>query len=222
MKSIDFIPTTEAQFYTWQGTLLSYISSRAGLWGITEAEWTALTALQTDYQTKYAIAIDPATRTAAAVQAKNEAHDAFVKAIRLLVKSHITYNLVVTNNDRNKMGLPIHKTTRTPAPVAEEAPEADVNTSVIGHVKIGFYEKGSDHKKAKPPGQHCVEIGWVKSDVPITRWEDLIHSNVDTNSPFTLSFENDQRGKTIYFALRWENTRGEKGPWSEIRSAVIP
>jgi hypothetical protein len=31
-----------------------------------------------------------------------------------------------------------------------------------------------------------------------------------------------QRGKTVYFALRWENTRGEKGPWSEIMSAIIP
>jgi hypothetical protein len=35
-------------------------------------------------------------------------------------------------------------------------------------------------------------------------------------------FENDQRGKTVYFALRWENTRGEKGPWSAIQIAIIP
>jgi hypothetical protein len=67
-----------------------------------------------------------------------------------------------------------------------------------------------------------VEIGWTQSDTPITRWDELTHSNVDTNSPFTLSFENDQRGKTVYFALRWENTRGEKGPWSGIASAIIP
>ncbi|MDR2362267.1 MAG: hypothetical protein LBD91_06005 [Prevotellaceae bacterium] len=29
-------------------------------------------------------------------------------------------------------------------------------------------------------------------------------------------------GKTVYFALRWENTRGEKGPWSDIMSATVP
>jgi hypothetical protein len=29
-------------------------------------------------------------------------------------------------------------------------------------------------------------------------------------------------GKKIYFILRWENTRGKKGLWSEIVSAVIP
>jgi hypothetical protein len=52
--------------------------------------------------------------------------------------------------------------------------------------------------------------------------EDLIHSAFDTRSPFTLSFDENQRGKTVYFCLRWENTRGEKGPWSEIVSGIIP
>jgi hypothetical protein len=32
----------------------------------------------------------------------------------------------------------------------------------------------------------------------------------------------EDRGKKLYFALRWENTRGEKGPWSEIHSTIIP
>ena len=29
-------------------------------------------------------------------------------------------------------------------------------------------------------------------------------------TPLTLSFENDQCGQTLYYALRWEDTRGEK------------
>jgi len=28
-------------------------------------------------------------------------------------------------------------------------------------------------------------------------------------------------GKTAYYALRWENTRGETGPWSDVVSATI-
>jgi hypothetical protein len=30
------------------------------------------------------------------------------------------------------------------------------------------------------------------------------------------------RGKRIYFRARWENNRGEKGPWSEIGESIIP
>jgi hypothetical protein len=50
----------------------------------------------------------------------------------------------------------------------------------------------------------------------------LTHSAFDTRSPLKLQFENDLRGKTLYFAMRWENTRGEKGPWSPIMSVIIP
>ncbi|AHF94767.1 hypothetical protein OPIT5_26275 [Opitutaceae bacterium TAV5] len=56
----------------------------------------------------------------------------------------------------------------------------------------------------------------------MTLLNDLTRSGFDTRSPFTLNFDENQRGKTVYFALRWENTRGDKGPWSPITHAVVP
>jgi hypothetical protein len=85
-----------------------------------------------------------------------------------------------------------------------------------------FFEKSNGHKRGKPAGQHGAEIRWDILDAPPARWDELIHSDIDTSSPFTLWFEHDQRGKTVYFAARWENTRGKKGPWSDIFSAIIP
>jgi hypothetical protein len=89
-------------------------------------------------------------------------------------------------------------------------------------VGIYFFELGSDRKKGKPPGQHGVEIRWAILETPPERWDELVHSEIDTNSPFTLAFERDQRGQKLYFALRWENTRGEKGPWTDIMNVAIP
>ncbi|MDR2692356.1 MAG: hypothetical protein LBB73_08750, partial [Dysgonamonadaceae bacterium] len=85
-----------------------------------------------------------------------------------------------------------------------------------------FYEKEGDHKRAKPEGQHGAEIAWIISDEAPAKWIELANSSFDTRSPFTLKFENDRRGKSVFFALRWENTRGEKGPWSPITQAIIP
>ena len=34
-------------------------------------------------------------------------------------------------------------------------------------------------------------------------------------------FPGAEAGKTAYYALRWVNTRGEKGPWSEVTSATV-
>jgi hypothetical protein len=43
-----------------------------------------------------------------------------------------------------------------------------------------------------------------------------------TRTSLTLEFDEPDRGKTVYFCLRWENTRGQKGPWSPIQKAIIP
>jgi hypothetical protein len=80
------------------------------------------------------------------------------------------------------------------------------------------------HKKskAKPAGQHGAEIRWAISDTPVVDVAALARSSFDTRTPFTLEFQGHERGQTVYFCLCWENTRGEKGPWSEIQSAIIP
>jgi hypothetical protein len=222
MNNRDFLPEKDRSLLQWVTSFLSYLSSVMMRIGFPSDVYAKLTELCTSFSQKLDAAETPATRTKLTVQDKNTVKSALKASVRQAVREYLTYNHEVTDTDRDGLGIPIHKTTRTPAPVATEAPEADIDTSVIGRLIIAFFEKGHRHKKAKPAGQHCVEIAWTLSDTPVTRWDELIRSNVDTNSPFTLVFENDQRGKTIYFAIRWENTRGEKGPWSEITSAIIP
>ena len=37
-----------------------------------------------------------------------------------------------------------------------------------------------------------------------------------------IPFPTENSGKTAWFALRVENAKGEKGPWGEMFSAIIP
>jgi hypothetical protein len=76
--------------------------------------------------------------------------------------------------------------------------------------------------KAKPAGVHGVEIRWMFLEHPPVSVNELANSAFDTGTPFTLNFDESDRGKTVYFCLRWENSKGEKGPWGEIVSAIIP
>jgi hypothetical protein len=221
MSNSDYIPQQDGKFLEWVKFLFAYVAANAAKWGLAPATWANITPEIADYEAAYNKAQDP-NRGKADTKAKDTARDALKKATRQFVKEHLEYNSVITDAEREQMGLPVHKTTRTPSHVEETAPDSDTNTSVQGRVTINFFEKGSNHKKGKPAGQHGAEIAWLVSDTPPAKWSDLTHSAIDTNSPFTLEFENDQRGKTVYFALRWENTRGEKGPWSEIKSAIIP
>jgi hypothetical protein len=52
--------------------------------------------------------------------------------------------------------------------------------------------------------------------------KDLIHWEFATRNPLALAFEEDQRGKRFYFAVRWETGTVKKGDWNDIYSAIIP
>jgi hypothetical protein len=44
----------------------------------------------------------------------------------------------------------------------------------------------------------------------------------ETRSPIELVFDENQRGKKLYFVVRWENGPKHKGKWSEIFMVIIP
>jgi hypothetical protein len=222
MNNPDFLPRKDADFLQWTVNFLAALVKILQRIGFPDAMYQQLLTLKNTFATKLGIAEAPETRTKPAIRDKDVARKSLETSLRQAVGEYLSRNHLLTDVDRETLGLPLYKSGRTPSPVANDSPDVDVDTSILAHLIIHFFVRGGRHRKGKHAGQHGVEIGWLISDMPPARWDELTHSAIDTNSPFTLAFENDQRGKTVYFALRWENTRGEKGPWSEIMNAIIP
>ena len=221
MKNSDYMPRKEADFYTWVTVFFTYLITNCSRFGIASALLSPLLSLRDDFFAKYLVAQTPSTRTKTTVLAKNNALKALKDALRVFIREYLTNNHLVTDLDRDNLGLPIHKTDRKPVPVPTTYPFFVIDSSMIRMLIIFFYATAS-RALAKPFGVHGAEIRWMVSDTPVINPEELIHSSFDTRSPLRLEFHGDDRGKTVWFCLRWENTRGEKGPWSEIVSAVIP
>jgi hypothetical protein len=119
------------------------------------------------------------------------------------------------------MGLPVHDTQPTPVTTPNTFPVPTVKQPSPGVVETHVVDSASG-RKAKPAGSHGFEMAWGIFDTAPTDWEQLNHSSFSTRTPLRLTFSGNDRGKTLYFALRWENTRGVKGPWSEIFNTIIP
>jgi hypothetical protein len=221
MSGNKFVPTKAADFNLWVAVLASYIEKNRERFNFPGDVWDALNALLEVWKEKYAVAVTPATRTSAAVLEKDEARTALEREVRRDVKEFLTYSRFVTDADRENMGLPVHKTTHTPAPKPTTVPEFRVDTSIIRRLTIHFQAAGSK-TKAKPAGVHGAEVKWAILASPPTTVDDIIHSSFDTNSPLTLEFGEPERGKSVYLCLRWENTRGDKGPCSKIAMAIVP
>jgi hypothetical protein len=220
--STDYLPAKDRDFLQWIINFLNYLFRSLTRFNVPNAVYDDMVEKRGDYQQKLDIAEDPTTRTKLTVQAKNTAKNVLKKTARLVVKEYLTFNHAVTDEDRDGLGIPIRKTTRTPSQVATTYPDFDIDSGTIRRLIIHFFDQGQKKSKAKPAGQHGAEIRWIISDVPVVDVEVLIHSSFDTHTPFTLEFQGHERGKTVYFCLCWENTRGEKGPWSEIQNAIIP
>jgi hypothetical protein len=167
---------------------------------------------------------DPSTRTKALSAALMDARRNFVTVYRELYRGWLKNNPLVTDEDLVLMGLPKRNAGgRKPPPVPETWPVAIANTATTRRVVVAYRDSSLPHRKAKPAGVHGAEIRWMVADAPQSvRLEDLVYVTFDTRTPFILDFHEEERGKRLYFALRWENSRGVKGPFSPIQNANIP
>jgi hypothetical protein len=59
-------------------------------------------------------------------------------------------------------------------------------------------------------------------DAPPADISALSRSVLATRTPHILEFTEEERAKTVYIAVCWQNEKGERGPFSEIESAIVP
>ena len=65
-------------------------------------------------------------------------------------------------------------------------------------------------------------IVWDALHAPPESPDAMTHHTMASRTPYTLHFEETQRGKTVYIALAWQNDRGIFGAWSEMKTGIIP
>jgi hypothetical protein len=216
----DYIPTNDEKFLVWTQNLHAYALAHAETMKIETTvimAWLPLLDAYTDALTK---AMDP-TRGKVDVLRKNQDKAALKTAVRNFIKAYITYNPAVTDVDRESMETPIHDNIRTPVPPPTTVPELDLGTATIRQVDVRFRDQASEHW-AKPKGVHGIELRWGLLDTPPTSVEDLHNSAFDTKTPYHFTFDESTRGQALYICPRWENSKGDKGPWGEIVKAIVP
>jgi hypothetical protein len=216
----DYIPTKDGDLLTWSNTLFDGVIEHAAEWGIAPKTWTEVIALMTTYDVALSKAKDP-NHGHADILEKNTARDALKKAVRQYVKEYLIANSAISDDELKRIGLPVHDTHHTPVNPPDSIPLAKVKLSSPG-VLEWFVIDSKSGKKAKPKGVSGFELVWGIFEVVPNDWAQLTHSAFSTRATLKLSFSGNERGKVIAYATRWENTKGQKGPWSDIESAIIP
>jgi len=156
------------------------------------------------------------TKTKTIIQIKDGAKEELMTALRA-VYADIPAS-IWTLEDRNTLNVHERSTTRTPAPVPTTIPIGQVDTSRRLEHTISFTNE--DGSLAKPFGVRGCQI-WYKIGTPAVDPSELSFMFTDTSSPHVHQFNGELAGQNVYYWLRWENTRGETGPWSDVVMATI-
>jgi hypothetical protein len=153
---------------------------------------------------------------------KNETRAALAKALRRYCKEYLLNNSKVTDEDRIAMGMTVPKTTRTEAAVPDTIPMVVVITAMIRQLSF-MYRAHGQKRAGKPPKVGFFVLRWALLDHYPSGLEELVNVTESSKPPLTLTFGDEDRGKTLYFVVSWRIVRGcLEGPRSEIMMAIVP
>jgi len=216
----DYIPNADADFHDWLGQFNTYVNANSAALGLTPGDIAPLASATTGWNSAYPAHQSAQANAGAAKMTKDHARATAESVVRPLAQ-RLQVSPGVTDAQRQQMKITVRSTTRTPASIPTTAPMATVDTSQrLQHI-IDFRDSGSPSSKKKPAGVAGCEI-WAKvgSPAPVDVSQ-MAFVAMDTATPYLAQYTGAQAGQMVYYWLRWVNTRGEKGPWSEPASATI-
>jgi hypothetical protein len=173
------------------------------------------------YTARYDVWATPATSTRLALDNLKDAENDFFPLYRQFYGMMKT-SALVPNSYLEEMGFPPRPSGgREPHPVDKLFIDLNIIPLANGIVNAAF-ENRDTGSSIIPYYLTGAVLYYAVGDAPVTDPNLLPLSRLATRSPFELVLEQSQRGKTLTMAARWQNERGELGPWSELVTSIVP
>jgi hypothetical protein len=215
----DYIPKTDGDLMVFARNLNTYAAENYEKWKVPSSA-DFLEALITTYDSVLAVFNDP-NHGKVDTKNKNDAKNALVKALRTYIQGYITRNPLVTDEDKEKMSLPLRDTTPTAHPVPEERPETEAVPQGKGTHRVTAINPDT-HNKDKPRLVTGVAFARRirKPDESASRADDM-PSEFQAGTSRLFQYAEADYGKVVDYAAAYENGSGKRGPWSNVTSLLI-
>ena len=223
--SIDYIPRPDADYNAWVANFVTFANANLAGLGLVAGDMTPVTTAQTPWNTAFAANIAAQATAVGARANKDGARVALTGVIRPLVRRlQASAPSVVSDQERASLGITIPDPSSTPVAPPTTSPTCTIGCGERLRQIIDFRDSSSPNSRAKPAGVIGAEV-WVKltavgAPTPSDP-ADFDFLAVDTAAPYLSEYAGADGGKNANYILRWVNSRGQKGPWSEVFSATI-
>ena len=228
MNRSDYIPRGDEKLLEWSKNLVVCAAANCVKWGIESPE-IRISAPLAAFESKLAGALNP-NRGKIDVSEKQEAKAALVKACRTYVQGFLARNPNVSNSDRLTMGLTVYDVTPTTVPPPQLPVDGDIHYPAAGLVEIRNIRAVGDRPDGRADYGVRIYYGILgepserdrfRVSAPPRTGDDLPHSVFTRQRKHRFDFSGDN-GREAFFCLRYENSKGQAGPWGKILKTFIP
>ena len=221
MSSKDYIPRYERELLDWAKELFGYSAANCAMWKVAPPSEESLNLLAA-YEAALAITELP-NRGKVDVSRKNGAKKALVKACRSYVQGFLAKNPYVSDVERKRMRLTIYDKEPTPVTDPVGLAVANIKYPNKGALELHIQHDDSTPANAKANYGYRIYYGvYSSSDTPPESGEDLRESLFTRQKKQLFIFKPKDSGKTAFFSIRYENSKGKAGQWGKLFSAIIP
>jgi hypothetical protein len=207
----EFPPPREAELVPFSENFKAKIAASPGDFSLTSAQASAYGTLHDDFIAKWDVCQDPTTKTKQAVELKDQAKNALLGNLRMLVK--IVQNAPTTTNaERIELNIPERDFEPTPVPPPADAPMLTV-VSVYGrNIRIKL-DDASGAKRGRPIScQGAMVYSFVGANPPAGTDGWKLEGLVTRRSIIVEMAETVPPGSKVFLTACWYTERGLTGP----------
>lgn len=220
-----YIPAPDALFALWLANFAALITATPTDYGLVSGDATVIQAVADDFAAAYALAINPATRTAPTIADKDTARSSATATVRPYAVT-ISRNAGVSDSLKLGVGVNLPPTTRTPVPPPTTAPTLSHVASIGGQITIGYSDAATPLSKAKPPGASAMELRMQIGTAVSVSPDDAPLYGLVSKSPVNVATDPGDVGKVATLFGRWRTKSGpagqsQVGPWSASLATIV-
>lgn len=216
----SYIPTKDVDFNNWATTFAAAITANVAAYGLIAADAAAINLAQSNWAAAYALVVDPATRTAPTIAAKDTERTSATITFRAYANI-IQANAGVSNENKLAAGLTIRDTSRTPVPTPTTVPIVGSVGQLGSDITLRYSDSATPTTKAKPPGSIGMLVFAKIGTAPSADPTGATLLQMVGKSPFVVSTNPTDVGKVITIWGQWITRTGKIGAFGAPISTTI-
>jgi hypothetical protein len=218
-KNHDYIPWVDAELLLFAKTLYAYALANFARWVVISPQGM-LEPLIDAFETALSLYQNPNHGKVDTLN-KNNTKNELIRGLRTYIQGFLVRNPAVTDEDKEKMGLPLRDTKQTTHPVPEIKPEVEAIPSGKGKHTVKAINPVAGNKQ-KPEYVSGVAFAYQLRGAgePVALAKEM-PSVYQTSVVRDFQWEEETYGKVCDYACAYEAEGGKRGPWSDVVSLIV-